>query len=130
MLACANTSNRHNAIFGTDDLNRGMLKGAVMDSSVGGCANAIKRKDCNTPSDRWYASAIKGIEQDTVQHMFEDKVAVQLDTLKKLGKFPKKGLDIAIDMHLILCSSSVHILNFKTVSVCNSQAKYHDLSQI
>ena len=101
MLACANTSNRHNAIFGTDDLNHGMLKGAVMDSSVGGCANAIKRKDCNTPSDRWYASAIKGIDRDIIQHMFEDKVAVQLDTLKRLGKFPKKGLDIAIDMHLI-----------------------------
>ena len=46
MLACANISNRHNAIFGTDDLNHGMLKGAIMDSSVGGCANAIKRKDC------------------------------------------------------------------------------------
>ena len=101
MLACANTSNRHNAIFGTDDLNHGMLKGAVMDSSVGGCANVIKRKDCNTPSDRWYASAIKGIDQDIIQHMFEDKVAEQIDTLKKLGKFPKKGLDIAIDMHLI-----------------------------
>ena len=55
MLACANISNRHNAIFGTDDLNHGMLKGAVMDSSVGGCANAIKRKGSNTPSDRWYA---------------------------------------------------------------------------
>ena len=101
MLACANISNRHNAIFGTDDLNHGMLKGAIMDSSVGGCANAIKRKDCNTPSDRWYASAIKGIEQYTVQHMFKDKIAEQIDTLKKLDKFPKKGLDIAIDMHLI-----------------------------
>ena len=62
ILACANTSNRHNAIFGTDDLNHGMLKGAVMDSSVGECANAIKRKDCNTPSGRRYASAIKGID--------------------------------------------------------------------
>ena len=101
MLACANISNRHNAIFGTDDLNHGMLKGAIMDSSVGGCANAIKRKDCNTPSDRWYASAIKGIDQDIIQHMFKDKIAEQIDTLKKLDKFPKKGLDIAIDMHLI-----------------------------
>ena len=101
MLACANTSDRYNATFGADDLNHGMLKGAVMDSSVGGCANAIKRKYCNTPSDRWHASAIKGIEQDTIQHTFEDKIAVQLDTLKKLGKFPKKGLGIAIDMHLI-----------------------------
>ena len=101
MLACANTSNRHNAIFGTDDLNHGMLKGAIMDSSVGGCANATRSKRCDTPSDRWYASAIKGIEQDTVQCAFEEKVTGQLDTLKRLGKFPKKGLDIAIDMHLI-----------------------------
>ena len=101
MLACTNTSNRHNAIFGTDDLNHGMLKGAVMDSSVGGCANATSHKYCNTPSDRWYASAIKGIERDTIQHTFEDKIAGQLGTLKKLDMLPKKGLDVAIDMHLI-----------------------------
>ena len=37
---CANTSDRYNATFGTDDLNYGMLKGAIMDSSVGGCAKA------------------------------------------------------------------------------------------
>ena len=101
MLVCANTSNRHNAIFGTDDLNHGMLKGAVMDSSVGGCANAVRSKHYDTPSDRWYASAIKEIEQDALQRAFEEKVAGQLDTLKRLGKFPKKGFDIAIDMHLI-----------------------------
>ena len=101
MLACANTSNRHNAIFGTDDLNHGMPRGAVMDSSVGGCANAIRRMHCNAPSGRWYASAIKGVEQNAVQHAFEGRVAVQLDAFKKLGRFPKKGLDVAIDMHLI-----------------------------
>ena len=28
MLACANTASRHNVMFGTDDLNHGMLKGA------------------------------------------------------------------------------------------------------
>ena len=68
-----------------------MLKGAIMDSSVDGCANEIKRKHCNTLSDRWgHASAIKGIEQDTIQHMFENKTAGQLDTLKKLGRLPKK----------------------------------------
>ena len=101
MLACANTSDRYNATFGTDDLNCGMLKGAIMDSSVGGCAITTGSKHCDTPSDRWYASAIKGIEQDAIQRAFEEKVAVQLDALKRLGKFPKKGLDIAIDMHLI-----------------------------
>ena len=101
MLACTSTSSRHNAIFGTDDLNQGMLKGAIMDSSVGGCANAIKRICCSTPSDRWYASAIKGMEQDAVQHAFEEKIAAQLDTFKRLGRLPKEGLDVAIDMHLI-----------------------------
>ena len=55
-----------------------------------------------------YASAIKGIDQDIIQHMFEDKVAEQIDTLKKLGKFPKKGLDIAIDMHLIPRYDRIH----------------------
>ena len=107
MLACANTSNRRNAIFGTDDLNHGMLKGAIMDSSVGGCANATRSKRCDTPSDRWYASVIKGIEPDALQCVFEEKIAVQISTLKRLGKFPKKGLDIAVDMHLIPCYDRV-----------------------
>ena len=40
MLAYTNTSDRCNAAFGTDDLNYSMLKGAVMDSSVGECAKA------------------------------------------------------------------------------------------
>ena len=88
-------------IFGTGDLNHGMLKGAVMDSSVGGCANAIKRIRCSTPSDRWHASAIKGMEQDAVRHAFEEKVAAQLDAFKRLGRFPKEGLDMAIDMRLM-----------------------------
>ncbi len=40
MLACANTSDRYNATFGTDDLNCSMLKAAAMDSSVCRCAKA------------------------------------------------------------------------------------------
>ena len=51
MLACTNISNRHNAIFGTDNLNHGMPKEVIMDSSVGRCANVIRRKHCSTPSD-------------------------------------------------------------------------------
>ena len=56
---------------------------------------------CDTPSDRGFASAIKGIEQDAIQCAFEEKVIGQLDTFKRLDRFPKKELDIAIDMHLI-----------------------------
>ena len=40
--------------------------------------------------------------------MFDDKIAEQLDTLKKLGRFTKKGLDIAIDVYLIPRYGRVH----------------------
>ena len=42
VLACTSTSDRCNATFGADDLNHGMLKGAVMDSSVRRCAYCSK----------------------------------------------------------------------------------------
>ena len=45
------------------------------------------------------SSAIKGMEQDAVQHAFEEKIAAQLGTFKRLGRLPKEGLDMAIDMH-------------------------------
>ena len=50
----------------------------------------VRGKHCGTPSDRWYASAIEGIEQDTVKIAFEEKMAGHLDTLKT-GQVPKKG---------------------------------------
>ena len=37
MLACTNTLDIHNAIFGTNYLNHGVLKGAIMDSSIAIC---------------------------------------------------------------------------------------------
>ena len=91
MLACANTPNRHNAIFRTDDLNHGMLKRVVVDSSTGGCTNATRSKHCDAPFDKWCASAIKGIKQNALQHAFEEKMAVQLDICKRLSMFPKKS---------------------------------------
>ena len=95
MLSCANTSDRYNATFGTDDLNHGMLKKTIMDSSVGICAITTGSKHCDTPSDRWCASAIKEIEQEVIRCAFEEKVAGQIDIFKRLGRFPKKKLDIA-----------------------------------
>lgn len=90
MRAYANTSNKHNATFGTDDLNHGMLKKTIMDSSVGICAITTGSKHCDTPSDRWCASAIKEIEQEVIRCAFEEKAAGQLDIFKRLSRFPKK----------------------------------------
>ncbi len=85
-----------------------MLSAAIMDSSVGGCANAVKQKNNNMPSDRWYASAIKGITQESVQDVFQSQIARQIKILKKMGKIPKKGITVAIDLHLICRYDRTH----------------------
>ncbi len=108
MLACTTLSVKGNTIYGVDDLSTGMLRATIMDSSVGGCANAVKQKNSNTPSDRWYASAIKGISEETVQDVFQLQIARQVKILKKMGKIPKKGLTVAMDLHLICRYDRTH----------------------
>ena len=72
-----------------------------MNSSVGRCAHTIRRTRGNFPSGRWYASAIKGIGEDAVQHAFEGTVASQIGAFKRLDRLPKEGLDVAIYMHFM-----------------------------
>ena len=71
-----------------------------MDSSVGECANAKGANtamSCLTGGMHLQSRGLSRIQLC----MFEDKVARQLNILKRLGKLPKKGLDIAIKMRLI-----------------------------
>ena len=59
-LSCVHMPKGRNAIFGTDDLNDGMMRAAVANSSVGGCAGAAKAFMGGTvPSYRWYASRLR-----------------------------------------------------------------------
>ena len=108
MLACTTWSVRGNTIYGVDDLNTRMLRAAIMDASVGVCANAVKQKNSNMPSDRWYASAIKGITQESVQDVFQSQIARQIEILKKIGKIPKKVITVAMDLHLICRYDRTH----------------------
>ena len=101
ILRCANLAHGHNAIFGIDDLNWGMLRGALMDASVGGCAKAQKQRGDGVPSDRWFASRLKGIPLRLIQAAFEERLARQYDIFRKLKRIPKEGLTVAVDMHLI-----------------------------
>ena len=101
ILRCANLAHGHNAIFGIDDLNWGMLRGALMDASVGGCAKAQKQRDDGVPSDRWFASRLKGIPLRLIQAAFDERLARQYDIFRKLKRIPKEGLTVAVDMHLI-----------------------------
>ena len=101
VLRCANLAHGHNAIFGLDGLGLGMIRGALPDASVGGCAKAQMLKDDGVPTDRWFASKLKGIPLRLIQAAFEERAARQYDIFKLLKKVPKEGLTMAVDMHLI-----------------------------
>ncbi len=70
MFSCVRMSEKHNAVYGIDDLNRGMIRGALMDASVGGCINAALRTGRAGPSSRWFAYKIKETSPDAVQGCF------------------------------------------------------------
>ena len=101
MLSCVNMSGKHNAVYGIDDLNRGMIRGAVKDASVGGCVNAALRTGRAGPSSRWFAYKIKETSPDAVREAFEAQVRRQIKTLGMAKRIPKRGLTMAIDLHKI-----------------------------
>ena len=79
-----------------------MMNAAVRDSSVGGCANAAKEaKGRKVPSDRWCASMLKSVDTDCLQEGLENSIRDQIRIFKRHGKIPKKGMTVAVDMHLI-----------------------------
>ncbi len=51
LSSCVSMFGRHNAC-GIDDLSRGMMRGALRDALVGGCANATARTAGTCPSAR------------------------------------------------------------------------------
>ena len=102
VLRLCNISSRHNAMYGTDDISNSMMGSSIRNKSVGGYANARKYAGmAGTPSDRWHANAIKGIKPEKIQAILEEKVSEQVHRLRELKKIPKKGMCVAIDMHLI-----------------------------
>ncbi len=56
----------HNSIYGVDDLNAGMVRAAMLNCSIGGCANSQRvtmiingdTSNRNTPTDRCFAAAL------------------------------------------------------------------------
>ena len=101
MLSCVRMSGKHNAIYGIDDLNRGMMRGALSDASVGGCVNATGRTGGAGPSARWHAYRIKATTPEAAQEAFEAQIKRQCERLGRAKRIPKRGLTIAIDLHKI-----------------------------
>ena len=83
---------------GTADPSACMARAAVMDASVGGCANAGKNaRGSGSPGCRWCAARPDAADCG-VQDSFEGGgVARQVRALKKPGMIPPKG--ITADLH-------------------------------
>ena len=102
LLACIRMPEGRNTVFGSRDPSRQMTNAAVRDSSVGGCANAARRSNGrDAPGDRRCAPVPKGADARRLQDDPGRTVRDQVQTLKKLGRIPREGLTVAIDMHLI-----------------------------
>ena len=101
-------SSRYNAIYGIRDFNRGMMRAAGSDASVGGCASGrLTGRDIlgagggTSPSDEWHRTRLAAVDADAVHAMLSETVSDQLRRLGALGKLPADGLVVAVDMHLI-----------------------------
>ena len=108
LLSCIRMPEGHNTIFDSKDLNRRMMDAAIRDSSVGGCADAVRTTGgrAAAPSGRWCAGIIRRTEKDALQKGLCDTIRRQVGTLKKKGgsgisRITRKGMTVAIDMHLI-----------------------------
>lgn len=101
-------SSRYNAMYDIRDFNRGMMRAAGSDASVGGCASgmlagrdALGTGGGTSPTDEWYRVRLAGMESDAVERMLSQTVREQLRKLRRLDMLPEDGLTVAIDMHLI-----------------------------
>ncbi len=98
-----------NRKYGVSDLSDGMVRGAILDTSVGGAANGMRsaseagdaRAGHAVPSDEWFRLRLLGIDEDNMACRFRQAVSGQLDRLGQAGMLPVEGLTVAIDMHLI-----------------------------
>ena len=99
-----------NRKYDVSDLNDGMMRAAILDTSVGGAANGMRealgalgdgKAYRAVPSDEWFRLRMHEINEETMVSQFKSAVSSQLSGLESLGRVPSKGLEVAIDLHKI-----------------------------
>ena len=90
-----------NCTYGLDYVRNAILNASTYNSNVGGILHAgriASARYCrDSPTDEWFRSLVAELDEDTVELFFDRIITQQLQGLK----IPKKGLDIAIDIHNI-----------------------------
>ena len=111
ICSCIKISDSPNRTYGLDDFNRGMMWATVNGSSVGATASAVRNQierstgvgahNRASPTDEWFNGLLAKIDRTEMMNNFANSVRLQLDAVHALGQVSKKGMVIAIDMHLI-----------------------------
>ena len=117
---------KKNSVYGVYDLNAGMIRAAMLNASVGSCANSMRATsnnddtDCGVdkvgnndnkkdhagmdftvPCDRWFADALSRVDVDDAIRHFTKCAVSHLKRITRRRNMPKDGLTVAIDTHLI-----------------------------
>ena len=120
---------KKNSVYGVYDLNAGMIRAAMLNASVGSCANSMRvtsdddDTDCGVdkagnndyynnkkdhtgidfavPCDRWFADALSRVDVDDAIRYFTKCAVSHLKRVTRRRNIPKDGLTVAIDTHLI-----------------------------
>ncbi len=72
LSSCVSMSGRYNAVYGIGKPSRGMMRVAVRDASVGGCANAMTHT--RTAAAWWHACRIRATTHEAAQEALEAQV--------------------------------------------------------
>ena len=106
---CVQMPTGRNATYGMQDLANGMMRAAILDTSVGGAANGINNAaealhrilTRPVPSDQWFNNILSKTNSEAATKSFTATVSKLLSMLAGINHLPKEGLDIAFDMHKI-----------------------------
>ena len=106
---CVQMPTGRNATYGMQDFAGGMMRAAILDTSVGGAANGInnaaealnKILTRPVPSDQWFSNILSKTNSEAATKSFTAMVSGLLSLLAKINQLPKEGLDIAFDIHKI-----------------------------
>ena len=106
MAPCVRVSDRHNAIYGTGDVNECIVRASLCNGQVAGCTRSARSGAGpgarRLPSREWMRRVASGSDAAGIRESLEGMVAGQLDTLYGAGILKRgRKLDVAIDMHLI-----------------------------
>lgn len=104
-----NIPSGHNAPYGMADFNCGMIRAAASDASVGGRTTARRAAGALTeprrvgiiPSDEWYRRRLAAVTIEAAEGVLAGAVLDEMVLLRRLGKLPRGGLTVAVDMHMI-----------------------------